>query len=261
MDELTQAPLHEIFSGIQGEGILVGYRQIFLRLHGCSLGCNFCDTPASRGQAPAYCEVEQTSGARDTRQFPNPLSSGNVISAITHLQASYPHHSVSITGGEPLERTPFIAALLPEIHLLGLPSYLETNGVCAAQLAALPVAPSFIAMDIKLPGTAGITPCWEQHRAFLRAATTLLSAAELPTRLQVKVVFAAGSAGEVAQAAALVAEFNADIPLVLQPVTYRPGAGLPPPTPELTLEAQLRASTHLHHVRVIPQTHVLLRQR
>ena len=261
MDELTQAPLHEIFSGIQGEGIFVGYRQIFLRLHGCTLGCNFCDTPASRGLAPAYCEVEQTSGARDTRQMANPLCINNVVHAISHLQQSYRHHSVSITGGEPLENAPFVATLLPEIHRLGLPSYLETNGVCADQLTLLPVAPSFIAMDIKLPGTAGITPCWDKHRAFLQAASSLLSAAELHSRLQVKVVFAAGSAGEVAQAAALVAEFDTGIPLVLQPVTYRPGAGLPPPTPELTLEAQLRATTHLHHVRVIPQTHVLLRQR
>ncbi len=259
VDAIT-APIYEIFSGIQGEGILVGYRQIFLRLHGCSLGCNFCDTPASRGKIPAQCEIEQTAGARDMHMICNPLTTQQIIAAVQRLQLTYPHHSVSITGGEPLERAPFVAELVGELRNIGIPSYLETNGVCAEQLASLPLAPDFIAMDIKLPGTAGVIPCWERHRAFLRAARELL-ANELAARLQVKVVFAAGSAGEVAQAAALVAEFNADIPLVLQPVTYHHGAGLPPPTPELTLEAQQRASSHLHHVRVIPQTHVLLRQR
>lgn len=261
MEDAITAPIHEIFSGIQGEGILVGYRQIFLRLHGCSLGCSFCDTPASRGKVPSHCEIEQTAGARDMHMVGNPLTTQQIITAVQHLQTSYQHHSVSITGGEPLERAPFVAELIKELRNIGIPSYLETNGICAVQLASLPLAPDFIAMDIKLPGTAGVIPCWDRHREFLRAARTLLSPTALASRLQVKVVFAAGSAGEVAQAAALVAEFDANIHFVLQPVTYRPGAGLPPPTPELTLEAQHRASSHLHNVRVIPQTHVLLRQR
>ena len=41
------ATIQEIFSGIQGEGVLVGVRQIFLRFHGCQLHCRYCDTPAT----------------------------------------------------------------------------------------------------------------------------------------------------------------------------------------------------------------------
>ena len=35
----------EIFPSIQGEGKTVGELAIFIRLSGCNLKCNFCDTP------------------------------------------------------------------------------------------------------------------------------------------------------------------------------------------------------------------------
>ncbi|HPX77174.1 MAG TPA: 7-carboxy-7-deazaguanine synthase QueE, partial [Methanobacterium sp.] len=39
--------ISEIFSSIQGEGKLVGRRQVFIRFSGCNLTCNYCDTPQS----------------------------------------------------------------------------------------------------------------------------------------------------------------------------------------------------------------------
>ncbi|MDX9694125.1 MAG: 7-carboxy-7-deazaguanine synthase QueE, partial [Methanothermobacter sp.] len=43
-----RAPIMEVFSSIQGEGLLVGCRQIFIRFAGCNLNCKYCDTPESR---------------------------------------------------------------------------------------------------------------------------------------------------------------------------------------------------------------------
>ena len=43
-----KAPIIEVFSSIQGEGLLIGRRQIFVRFAGCNLNCNYCDTPESR---------------------------------------------------------------------------------------------------------------------------------------------------------------------------------------------------------------------
>ncbi len=95
------AILHEIFSGIQGEGPLVGYRQIFVRFHGCHLACRYCDTPASRAAAPVNCAVEVRAGSREIRHQPNPLATDDILYAVRQLQSGFPHHSVSLTGGEP----------------------------------------------------------------------------------------------------------------------------------------------------------------
>lgn len=43
-----KAYVSEVFSSIQGEGKLLGRRQIFVRFSGCNLNCNYCDTPLSR---------------------------------------------------------------------------------------------------------------------------------------------------------------------------------------------------------------------
>jgi organic radical activating enzyme len=250
----TAAVIEEIFSGIQGEGMLVGLRQVFVRLHGCNLACAFCDTPAAHAPAPAVCRVERDAGSRVVDTVPNPLPVADLLAILRRQYAGYPHHSVSLTGGEPLLHGALLAALLPALHAEGWVSFLETNGALPEALAELPVPPRLVAMDIKLPSAAGTPPLWEAHTAFLRLAVARCGA----EAVQVKVVFSTDM-DDVARAAALVAAIAPTVPLVLQPVTRRPG-GPALPTPAQVLDAQRRAAAHHPNVRVIPQTHVLLRQ-
>ncbi len=186
------AIVQEIFSGIQGEGILVGVRQIFLRFHGCQLHCRYCDTPASRQAPPEVCAVERAAGSRELFSLPNPLSVEDILRILSALQQGCPHHSVSLTGGEPLLHRPFLEALLPELSTLHLPGYLETNGVLADEMAALVTPPGYVAMDIKLPSATGGDAYWDAHAAFLAVAYARLTRlpGEVTQRLQVKIVFA-----------------------------------------------------------------------
>ena len=78
------APITEIFSSIQGEGIFLGQKQIFIRFHGCNINCNYCDE-------------------KEKKYFLN-LSVKEAINKIESLNGHKRKNLffVSITGGEPL---------------------------------------------------------------------------------------------------------------------------------------------------------------
>src|SRR3989338_2952394 len=79
----------DIFSSIQGEGIFLGARQIFVRFKDCNLNCAFCDEPRDM-VAKEYAASE-------------------LISLVKSLEKENgPHHSISLTGGEPLLYAEFL---------------------------------------------------------------------------------------------------------------------------------------------------------
>ena len=121
----------EIFSSIQGEGKLVGLRQAFLRFHGCSLNCDYCDSRATHtASAPEFCQIEQTPGRQDFEKVTNPVPLEYVKSVLSRWVSLLPnaHHSISLTGGEPLLHCELLLEYLPELRMI-LPLYLETNGI------------------------------------------------------------------------------------------------------------------------------------
>ena len=64
--------LVEVFSSIQGEGMLVGHRQVFVRTYGCNLRCTYCDSPETLKESgsPPVCRVEETPGTWTFRRSP-----------------------------------------------------------------------------------------------------------------------------------------------------------------------------------------------
>lgn len=235
----------ELFSSVQGEGLYVGTRQVFVRLAGCNLSCAYCDTPESRD----FCKnalVERTPGKRDFSQLANPLPINNLAKIINSL-LTIRHHSISLTGGEPLCQATMIAELAPQLNA---PIYLETNGTLVEQLALVLPHIDIISMDIKLPSTTGKT-CWREHREFLRLAAS--------KEVFVKIVITGQSNhAELQQAFDLVASVDTNIPVILQPVT--PLNGCEPVSPDAMLSYQETALTLLNDVRVIPQTHKYMGQ-
>lgn len=119
----------EIFDSIDGEGKRTGYMAIFVRLAGCNLRCNYCDTPYSLT-------------LEDTKET---LTEEELLERIQ----SFPWKRVTLTGGEPM--------LHPLHHLvtvLGEEGYevnIETNG--AIPLWRERPEGVFYTMDFKCSGS------------------------------------------------------------------------------------------------------------
>lgn len=107
----------EIFHSLQGEGELLGVPSVFVRLSGCNLRCNWCDTPFA-SWAP---EGEQLS-----------------IDQIVAQVAAHPARHVVLTGGEPMIAAE-IRELAAAIKRLGHHITIET---------AATVEPAGIACDL-----------------------------------------------------------------------------------------------------------------
>lgn len=239
--------ISEIFSSIQGEGSLAGRRQVFIRLTDCNLDCKYCDTEFEK---TATCRVETKPGSAVFNHLPQPLSLHAVLGILADWDAALPgaHHSVSITGGEPLLSADILAAWLPEVRKL-LPVHLETNGTLHIALAKVIRHIDYISMDMKLPSTAGCSePLWDLHRLFLHAS--------LKHNVSVKIVVGNDTNDdEIQQVCDIMASVDPVTPLFLQPVTL-PCEGVGVSAAHI-LHLQELASSRLPDVRVIPQMHKL----
>lgn len=239
------ANLIEIFSSIQGEGAQIGLRQVFIRFFGCNLSCEYCDT--NLGVDAACCRIEQTPGRSDFREVANPVDMSSVISHLHQWEHNWPkaHHSISLTGGEPLLHLDVLHRWLPEFRKM-LPVHLETNGVLALALARIIHDLDYISMDIKLPSSSGEVDLWEHHRQFLEVAAQ----AEVSVKT---VVNSKTEKWEIERAARMIAAVDLTIPLIIQPETADDLSIKI--TPDLLFEFQEIASAVIPEVRIIPQTH------
>lgn len=119
-----QLRITEIFHSLQGESITVGLPTVFVRLTGCPLRCQYCDT-AYAFQGGTIQNIE------------------NILDAV----AAYQCKQVCVTGGEPLAQ-PGCFSLLSGLCDLGYSVSLETSG--ARDIAHVD-SRVMIVMDIKTP--------------------------------------------------------------------------------------------------------------
>ncbi|MEN9272792.1 MAG: 7-carboxy-7-deazaguanine synthase QueE [Gloeomargarita sp. DG02_4_bins_56] len=246
------ANLVEIFSAIQGEGIYVGERQIFLRLGGCDLRCRFCDS-AHTWQPPPQGRVELTPGVRDFQKITNPVTGAQILAWLQRQFQGGKHQAISITGGEPLLQADFLAEFLPQLKKqISLPIYLETGGHRPQEFAQVLPWLDIIAMDYKLPSVSGEN-YHSEHGEFLRLAV------QAGVEIFVKIILDRHTqVEELTKALAMMQGIDPQVLVILQPVTPRPTS--PAPTPAQVLTWQTLAQDYLQRVRVIPQTHPLLGQ-
>ncbi len=245
------APLYEIFSSAQGEGLLVGVRQLFVRVRGCDLACHYCDQPEAR-VVDGPCRVERSPGGGEFLTVDNPVAPTACFELLKRLgrDCDARHHSVAITGGEPLLYPEFINALSPLLREAGWQVYLETAGHRPEQLARVIECVDWVAMDVKLPSTLDNPAPLERFAASLGIARRRNAMLKL-------VITGTVAAQEVEAACQVLAEVDAAVPLVLQPVTAV-NAQVQPVAAATLLELQALCQGYFDAVRIIPQCHRLV---
>ena len=128
MDNLNSTTLNitEIFYSLQGEAKEVGIPTVFVRLTGCPLRCNYCDTAyAFKGN--------------------DPLS----IESIMEQVAKYNTHYVCVTGGEPMAQRNCLI-LLDTLIEAGYKVSMETSGSIDISPVNKKVS---VVMDLKTPSS------------------------------------------------------------------------------------------------------------
>jgi 7-carboxy-7-deazaguanine synthase len=98
-------PVMEEFYSLQGEGFHTGTAAYFLRIGGCDIGCNWCDSKAS-----------WSFGA-------HPLMR---VDEIVDRIRNQPAQSVVVTGGEPTLYP--LQHLCDELKKAGIKTFIETSG-------------------------------------------------------------------------------------------------------------------------------------
>ena len=119
--------ISEIFYSLQGESSTVGLPTVFIRLTGCPLRCQYCDT--------SYA-----------------FSGGEVqsITSIIEQLAQYNTRYITVTGGEPLAQ-PACLELLRQLADKGYSVSLETSGALDVSMVDSRIVK---VIDLKTPASA-----------------------------------------------------------------------------------------------------------
>jgi 7-carboxy-7-deazaguanine synthase len=118
--------INEIFHSLQGEADAVGYPTVFVRLTGCPLRCQYCDTEYAF-HAGDWLEID------------------SILDEVRRYGARH----VCVTGGEPLAQ-PNCLKLLERLCDQGFVVSLETSG--AIDISAVDARVSRV-VDVKTPGS------------------------------------------------------------------------------------------------------------
>ena len=245
--------IDEVFSSIQGEGLLLGEVQLFIRFSLCNLKCLYCDSPRAL-KKQRHARVEAKPFSQKFRKVPNPISKEELIRIVKRFDKDNAHyHSISLTGGEPLCQADFLKRFLRDAKKLGKIFYLETNGTLPLELKKIVRSVDIISMDIKLPSSSGQKIDFNEVEKFLELAAR--------KEVFVKIVITSQTTiSQLTRTCEIIAGVEKSIPLILQPVS-KTRKFKKVPDPEKLYLAVRSCRAILSDVRVIPQMHKALGMR
>ena len=229
--------ISEVFTSLEGEGVLFGTKTLFVRLAGCPFSCFYCDT-----------------------DYALPMDSGTeygLEEACRMVGRSLEPNTfkVNFTGGDPLMQPEAVAEMARFVRSTsGVPTYLESACFDAARFRAVAPHMDYIKAEFKT-ADSGFVDAARHPGIVASAAECLRIAIGLGKFTYAKIVVS--DATSVESFAELVGEILRAAPggrglsgMVIQPVHGR-GA----PDLRLLLRLHDAAKPLYGDVRVVPQLH------
>ena len=246
MEQGNKAKIKEIFSSVQGEGLYMGCKQIFIRFCACNLNCFYCDTdfyPTNINDKNTFFDFE-----------PDEL--------VKYLEDNFDiesTHSISLTGGEPLIWAEFLKEFIPLMRKNhNTKFYLETNGTINDNAKIVLPLIDILASDIKLPSCSGVNNSFELHDKFYSVVKNSKNYEGQTFNVSngnsfAKVVFDKGVGGndnEITKTIALAKKY--DFEIILQPRMIEDKMSV---NTEFIMDIFEKFVTKYKHTRLIPQVH------
>ena len=232
--------ISEVFTSLEGEGVLLGTKTLFVRLAGCPFRCSYCDT-----------------------DYALPMDSGTEYGVAEALalvrEALQPGtFKVSFTGGDPLVQHEAVAEMARAVRSEDrVPTYLESSCFDAARFRAVVPHIDYVKVELKTADSGFVDEA--RYPALLDSAIECLrESVGLGKFTYVKIV--AGASTSEGHLADLVGRALEAAPgrgalsgVVIQPVTGRGAPGL-----DHLLRLYDAARPLYADVRVVPQMHKMI---
>lgn len=233
--------LSEVFTSIEGEGVLAGTKTMFVRLAGCPLKCHWCDTP-----------------------YAIPMDSGDDVSIeeVKKIMAGelQPNtYKINFTGGEPLAQADAVIELAKFAKEKGVKTYLESACYDAKKFAKVLPFMDICKVEFKL-SDAHATDEKNYPTLLKNELECLEMAVAAGKKPYIKVVVTNSS--DPAELAGLAAEvFASTNPKNIAGFIIQPSYGVDEPLLERLFAFYDAVFPLYEQVRVVPQLHKLMGAR
>ncbi len=253
---MAEGYVGQIFNSLQGEGLYVGRRQVFVRFAGCSLDCLYCDTKEFRKFRPGECEVETKPSSMKFKYVQNPMTHEEVLRHVKRLMTSGTH-SISLTGGEPLLAGDFLVNVARYCKGAGFLTYLETNGASSEAMEKVAEYIDIAAIDIKLPEHEAV-PRRKWSHLLEEELACIKIALKSEVETFVKIVVLSSTQPKTIENVCKQLGRIGKIPVVIQPVTPAGKVRRAPSMAHVYQLTQAAARAGVKEIAIIPQVHKLI---